>query len=173
MTIPSPLSDPSDLSDYDRSLPRKRVSAGALFLDGVGRVLLVDPVYKEPWEIPGGAVEEDESPRDGAVREIEEELGLVRPLGRLLAVDWTGPRPGRSEGLTYVYDGGPLSPAEVAGIRLPADELRAFAFVEPALVGARLVPVLARRVGAALAARAEGRTAELREGVVVPDAVRG
>ncbi|MGW6244366.1 NUDIX domain-containing protein [Streptomyces roseolus] len=42
---------------YDRGLPRKRVAAGVLFFDDAGRVLLVDPVYKEPWEIPGGAVE--------------------------------------------------------------------------------------------------------------------
>lgn len=65
------------LSQYDRELPRKRVAAGVLFFDGDGRVMLVDPVYKDPWEIPGSAVERDESPRDGAAREVKEELGLV------------------------------------------------------------------------------------------------
>ncbi|GAB2888774.1 NUDIX domain-containing protein [Streptomyces mayteni] len=161
MAVPS---HPAELSAYDRSLPRKRVAAGVLFLDGDGRVLLVDPVYKEPWELPGGAVEENESPREGAAREVEEELGLVRPPGRLLVVDWAGPRPGRSDALTHVYDSGRLSPEDVAGIRLPADELRAFAFVEPALVGERLIPLLARRVRAAVAARRDGHTVELRNG---------
>jgi 8-oxo-dGTP pyrophosphatase MutT (NUDIX family) len=47
-----------------------------------------EPVYKTDWEIPGGAVEADESPRTTAIREIEEELGLVVAPGRLLVVDW-------------------------------------------------------------------------------------
>lgn len=76
-----------ELSEYDRKLPRKRVAAGVLFFDADGRVMLVDPVYKDPWEIPGGAVEWDESPRDGAVREVKEELGLAWRPGRLLGVD--------------------------------------------------------------------------------------
>jgi 8-oxo-dGTP pyrophosphatase MutT (NUDIX family) len=41
---------------YVASLARKRMAAGALFRDGDGGVLLVDPVYKPGWELPGGAV---------------------------------------------------------------------------------------------------------------------
>ena len=37
--------------------PMKLVAAGAVFRDPHGRVLLVDCVYKDPWEIPGGGVE--------------------------------------------------------------------------------------------------------------------
>ncbi|WP_412102692.1 NUDIX domain-containing protein [Plantactinospora sp. KLBMP9567] len=36
---------------------------GLLFTDPAGRVLLVEPTYKEHWEIPGGCVEADESLR--------------------------------------------------------------------------------------------------------------
>lgn len=157
--------DGGELSGYDCGLPRKRVAAGVLFFDVQGRVLLVDPIYKQDWEIPGGAVERDESPRDGAAREVREELGLVRPVGRLLAVDWTGPWPGRSEAIAHVYDGGELSLQDVAGISLQPEELRGFAFVDPARVGERLIPILARRVLAAVAARRDGRTAELTNGV--------
>ena len=38
-------------------MPRKRVSAGALFRDAAGRILVVEPTYKDSWEIPGGIVE--------------------------------------------------------------------------------------------------------------------
>ena len=38
------------------------MAAGALFRDGAGRPLLVDPVYKDTWDLPGGAVEAEESP---------------------------------------------------------------------------------------------------------------
>ncbi|MGW2748072.1 NUDIX domain-containing protein [Streptomyces sp. NPDC001450] len=100
---------PTPTSDYDRALPRKRVAAGVLFFDDQDRVLLVDPVYKDPGEIPCGAVEADESPRASAHREIKEELGLDLPPGRLLAVDWTPSRPDRSEGLVFIYDGGHLT----------------------------------------------------------------
>jgi ADP-ribose pyrophosphatase YjhB (NUDIX family) len=156
-----------ELSEYDRSLPRKRVAAGVLFFDGEGRVMLVDPVYKEPWEIPGGAVEWDESPRDGAVREVKEELGLAWVPGRLLGVDWAGPRPGRSEGMTAVFDGGVLGPEEAAGIRLQTEELRAFEFVGLDRIRERLIPLLARRVEACVDARRRGVTVYLENGVAV------
>jgi 8-oxo-dGTP diphosphatase len=156
-----------ELSEYDRKLPRKRVAAGVLFFDADGRVMLVDPVYKDPWEIPGGAVEWDESPRDGAVREVKEELGLAWQPGRLLGIDWVGPRPGRSEGMVAVFDGGVLSPERVAGIRLQAEEVRAFEFVGPDQVRERLIPLLARRVEACMAARVRGETIYLENGVPV------
>ena len=38
---------------YSATLPRKRMAAGVLFRDHDGRVLLVEPVYKDYWEIPG------------------------------------------------------------------------------------------------------------------------
>jgi len=61
------------------SLPSKHVAAGCVFLDEDGRVLLVEPVYKQPWELPGGGVEAGESPFDACRREVAEELGLIRP----------------------------------------------------------------------------------------------
>lgn len=155
------------LSEYDRSLPRKRVAAGVLFFDAEGRVMLVDPVYKDPWEIPGGAVERDESPRDGAAREVKEELGLVCKPGRLLGVDWVGPRPGRSEGMAAVFDGGVLDAEQIAAVRLQAEELRGFEFVGLDQVHERLVPVLARRVQQCMAAREREETVYLENGVPV------
>jgi ADP-ribose pyrophosphatase YjhB (NUDIX family) len=44
----------------DRSRPL--VAAGVLFFDDAGRVLLVQPTYKDHWEIPGGYVETRETP---------------------------------------------------------------------------------------------------------------
>ncbi|MEO3923608.1 NUDIX hydrolase [Micromonosporaceae bacterium B7E4] len=135
--------------DHTATLPRKRMGAGLLFTDPAGRVLLVEPTYKEHWEIPGGCVEAGESPYAAARREVAEELGLVVAPGRLLVVDWVPPRPGRTEGVMFVFDGGRLNPAQQAGIRLPPAELHGWAWCTPAEADARLSPLLARRVRAA------------------------
>src|ERR1700756_5644410 len=94
------------------------MAASAFFRDEAGPVLLVNPGYKEPWDLPGGAVEAEESPHAACRREVLEELGLDRPPGRVLAVDWVPSRPERPEGLIVVYDGGGLSEAEVEEIVL-------------------------------------------------------
>src|SRR5215469_15243662 len=95
---------------YVASLARKRMAAGALFRDGAGGVLLVDPVYKPVWDLPGGAVEAEESPHAASRREVREELGLDRAPGRVLAVDWVPSRPRDGvvipDGVIIVYDGG-------------------------------------------------------------------
>lgn len=52
-----------------------------------------EPTYKPYFEIPGGAVDGDESPHAAAVRELKEELGLPVLLGRLLVTDWVPPSP--------------------------------------------------------------------------------
>jgi ADP-ribose pyrophosphatase YjhB (NUDIX family) len=67
------------------------VAADVLIRDEAGRVLLVDPTYKDGWDLPGGMVEANESPRAAAARELGEELGLTVPLGRVLAIEWAPP----------------------------------------------------------------------------------
>ncbi len=140
------------------------MGAGVLFFDEAGRVLLVEPTYKQYWEIPGGAVEADESPYDAAVRELKEELGLARPPGRILAVDWVPPRPDRTEGLMLVFDGGLLRAEDAGDISVPPDELRGWAFCTLPEAGDRLSPLLARRVAACVAAKTAGQTVYLENG---------
>jgi 8-oxo-dGTP pyrophosphatase MutT (NUDIX family) len=149
---------------YIASLARKRMAAGALFRDGTGRVLLVDPVYRDTWDLPGGAVEAEESPQAACRREVAEELGLDRPAGRVLAVDWVPSRPGRPEGLVVVYDCGVLTPSEIAAITVPDGELAGFAFVEPAQVAERVTSLVGRRITASLEALASGSVASLEAG---------
>ena len=49
------LPDVLPVEQYVAGLARKRMAAGVLFRDRIGRVLLVEPSYKPNWEIPGGA----------------------------------------------------------------------------------------------------------------------
>jgi 8-oxo-dGTP diphosphatase len=149
---------------YVASLARKRMAATAFFRDDQGRVLLVNPVYKATWDLPGGAVEAEESPHAACRREVAEELGLDRPPGPVLAVDWVPSRPERPEGLIVVYDGGVLSDTEIKEIVLADGELAGFAFVAGDEVAGLVTPLLARRVASCLDAVAAGTVAALENG---------
>jgi 8-oxo-dGTP pyrophosphatase MutT (NUDIX family) len=146
------------------SLPRKRMAAAAFLRDDQGRVLLVNPVYKKPWDLPGGVVEANESPHAACRREVAEELGLDRAPGPVLAVDWIPPGPERPEGLVIVYDGGILPAGQVKEIVLPAGELAGFAFIPENEVSGMVTPRAARRVAGCLDAIAAGVPCALEDG---------
>ncbi|WKG06906.1 NUDIX hydrolase [Nocardia sp. PE-7] len=146
------------------NFPRKRMGTGALFVDELNRVLLVEPTYKDYWEIPGGVVEADESPYAAVVREIREELGLDVSPGRLLVVDWVAPGLYPDDGVMMIFDGTVLTADQIAAIALPADELRSWAWCDSAEVANRLPDVMTRRVTAALRARSERSSAYLEDG---------
>lgn len=150
--------------DYTATLPRKRMASAVLLRDRDDRVLLVEPTYKDYWELPGGVADADESPYAAAVRELAEELSLSVTPGRLLVVDWVPPQDGRTDGVMFVYDGGLLDPARTAEIELPADELRSWAWSTPEEAEQRLSPLLARRATAALLALSQGATLYLEDG---------
>ncbi|WBB56810.1 NUDIX hydrolase [Verrucosispora sp. WMMD573] len=137
-------------------MTRVRAAAGIVLRDEAGRVLVVHPTYKDVWEIPGGTVEPDESPADACVREVREELGLSVLAGALLCVDWVPASPPWDGGLMFVFDGGVLTADQIATIRLCPDELNRYEFVEPEHLGEVLIPRLARRVAAAVAAIGRG-----------------
>ena len=142
---------PFDLASFYARLPAKRVAAGALCQDAAGRVLLVEPTYKDVWELPGGMVEDDESPLAACRRELREELGIDVPVGRLRCVDWRPAELPRTEGLMLVFDGGVLDDDLTARITLPGGELRSYAFCTLDEARARLIPALHRRIEACLA----------------------
>jgi len=61
---------------------------------------------RDTWDLPGGAVEAEESPHAACRREVADELGPDRLVGRVLAVDSVPSRPERPEGLIVVYNCG-------------------------------------------------------------------
>lgn len=142
--------------------PRRRMAATVLFTDPGGRVLIVKPTYKPGWELPGGAVERDESPAAAARRETHEELGLTITPGSLLAVDHVARSARRTEGLIVVFDAGAV-PTDNP-ITLPPAELETHAFVQPDQVADHLLALQTRRALAALSARHHRQTVYLEDG---------
>jgi 8-oxo-dGTP diphosphatase len=134
-----------------------RVAAGALIYDERGHVLMVKPTYKDGWDLPGGYVEPGESPNQACARELQEELGLHRPLGRLLVIDWA-PHPAEGDKLLFVFDGGVMTPAEASTLNLDAREIAEARFQSPDDFD-HLTPLrLARRLRLAVAAANTGQT---------------
>lgn len=64
-----------DLSICDRKNMVGHLTASALLLDG-NKVLLIHHRFLDRWLQPGGHLEPDETPSDGALRELSEETGL-------------------------------------------------------------------------------------------------
>jgi 8-oxo-dGTP pyrophosphatase MutT (NUDIX family) len=104
-----------------------------------------------------------ETPRQALHREIGEELGTQLPVGPLLIADWA---PSEQEGdkLLFVFDGGELTAEERANIRVDNTEISEYAYHERDKLNYLLIPRLARRVHAAIDARARGATVYLEHG---------
>lgn len=138
--------------DYVRSLHRKRMSAGVLFYDEADRVLLVEPSYKDHWDIPGGAVDANEAPWATARREVHEELGLVCPFTVPLVIDHVADDGRMPEGLAFIFDGGTISEAEVAALELTDPEIVSVGLYRLDVATGKLKPSLAARLTVALKA---------------------
>lgn len=76
------------MTDVGAAPPKAYYLSAATYVERDGKILLLKRAGGEGtglWWIPGGAVERDERPEDGARRELLEETGLV-PTGRLWVI---------------------------------------------------------------------------------------
>jgi ADP-ribose pyrophosphatase YjhB (NUDIX family) len=95
-----------------------------MIFDQAGRLLILKPVYKSGWTIPGGVMEGGgETPWQACRREVREECGLTVDRGRLACVDFRPPRPGKPGGLRFLFDCGPLRAEDLAAIVLQREEI--------------------------------------------------
>lgn len=151
---------PQGEKNYFASLPRKRSSAGVIFVED-GKILIERLSYKPFVGLPGGVVDANESPLDAAVRECREELGLQVDIKRLLCVDYCHDDGVKGDTIGFVFLGArgtqPLRPdrKEVVGLE----------WVAPAEAIARLEPRASRRVAAAMKALQENRVIYCEDGV--------
>jgi 8-oxo-dGTP pyrophosphatase MutT (NUDIX family) len=132
-------------------LPRKRAIAQLAVRDPRDRLLMCNLTYKTDWDLPGGVVEDDESPRAAAERECVEELGLRLPAGRLLAVDWLPAWGGWDDACVFVFDGGVHEASLLDGVTLEPREIRGAEFCDTRQIAQRCADFTARRANQLLA----------------------
>ncbi|MGQ5259582.1 NUDIX domain-containing protein [Micromonospora sp. ZYX-F-536] len=145
----------TDQAQNARPQATPKVAAGALFVDERDRLMLVRPTYKSHWDIPGGYVEEGESPLSACAREVYEELGLRVTIGPLLTIDWA-PRPDEGDKVLFIFDGGTLSTDQLSAVSFRDGEIAEWAFVEDGQLDELTIPRLARRLRASMQARKQG-----------------
>lgn len=147
---------------------KKPVAVAAVFLDKGGKILLVKPTYKAGWGMPGGAVEDSESPADGCVREIREELSLELKKEDLkfLSVDYVhnGLTKSWGDALRFVFFAGVLSSERISQIRLQESELESMEFVDVSELPQRLSVHTAKAIAASFEAYKIGKIFYLEDG---------
>jgi 8-oxo-dGTP diphosphatase len=145
----------TDEATWYASLATMYGAAAALITSPAGEVLLVKPNYRELWSLPGGIIEDGETPEEGCAREVREEIGLDLVAGPLLALHWIAPAGLRPKPiLAFVFDGGVLS--DFSQIVLQEDELDEFRLVPPSELAEYLPAHMAVRVAGAIGARQTG-----------------
>ncbi|GAB3683238.1 GNAT family N-acetyltransferase [Angustibacter aerolatus] len=153
-------------------LPRRLVASGVVARDREGRALVVEPTYKEHWEVVGGLAEPGEGLREAAMREVLEEVGGVLPVGELLAVDAVGGRDGAPGLLAFLFDGGVHDAGLATRLAFTDGELASAAWVDADGARARRGPRPGARLAAVLDAFTTGRLPDvplvLRDGVPEP-----
>lgn len=146
------------LAEGNAKQARKRVATKALIRDQGGRILLVNPTYKENWDLPGGMAEANEPPTKALAREILEELGLRIEVGELLALDWIGPHGPWDDQLTFLFDAGTLTDHQTETVTVSDSEISSFAFLTLPEATRRLRPDIAERLTRAITSTETGQT---------------
>ncbi|MET0233497.1 MAG: NUDIX hydrolase [Kibdelosporangium sp.] len=107
--------------------PARMATARGLISDPSGRWLIVRPVGRRHWQIPGGRIDHGESPGTACRRELREELGVDLEPGPLRAVTWRPARRGPAR-FGFIFD---MGQHEALSIRLQASELTAWRWATP------------------------------------------
>ncbi|MCI0687194.1 MAG: NUDIX domain-containing protein [Sporichthyaceae bacterium] len=128
----------------DSVAPGYPVTVHGLISDPDGRWLIVQPVRRGAWQLPGGIIEAGEAPRVALAREVREELGLFLRPDRLLTVAWIpASRPDGRARFNLLFDLGELPNGRK--VRL-GPELREWCWATPDQSAHLLHPLITRRL---------------------------
>jgi len=114
----------------------KRVSSAALILENSAeQVLVVKANYKPYWTFPGGIIDPNETPKEAAVREAYEEVGLKIPINELSFIAVIDRKSSVAQTYQFIFKA-TLIPGAIHDVVLQASEIDQYALVTKAQVRA-------------------------------------
>jgi ADP-ribose pyrophosphatase YjhB (NUDIX family) len=116
---------------YQKTIPKKRMSAGVLFFNKEGMILILKPSYKDNWTLPGGVCNKNESPRQTGEREVKEEINIEVKLKRLVAVNYNRAKGDVDENMLWWFYGGILDERQIKQVKVDGEEILEYRFVKP------------------------------------------
>lgn len=129
--------------NYYKSLPRKRMGSGVIVRNKKGEILVLKTNYKDHWEIPGGVVEKNESPKQTAERETLEEVGIKIKIFKCLVIHYRSALEKQDENIMFIFDGGISS---FSNLKLDNNEISEARFVS----WQEAIPMLGERIASRL-----------------------
>ncbi|HMI09222.1 MAG TPA: NUDIX hydrolase [Candidatus Saccharimonadales bacterium] len=74
-------------ANWHNNLPAKPCGAAMICVNKENKMLAVKASYKDHWSVPGGVVDEGESPQKAALRELQEEVNISLVSSQIKFVD--------------------------------------------------------------------------------------
>lgn len=71
------MNDAMPWADIFEQMHKRASSANVMIENSRGELLILKAHYKPYWSLPGGLIDEADSPRSAATREAQEEIGLT------------------------------------------------------------------------------------------------
>ena len=134
-------------ANYYKNLPKKRMGAGALIQNEKKEILIVKPSYRDHWSLPGGVVDENESPKAACIREVSEEVGLALKEVIFLGVAYyKNGHDNKGEALQFMFFGGMLDEHLIEKIKVDGKEIVEYKFLPEEKALPLLNPQLSKRL---------------------------
>jgi 8-oxo-dGTP diphosphatase len=106
-----------------------RLSSVAVILENpVGQALIVKANYKSYWSFPGGVIDKGETPKEAAIREVREEVGLDISTDNLLFVAVVDRKSDDAHTYQFIFRAS-INTSAIPRIVLQSSELEDFALV--------------------------------------------
>ncbi len=118
-----------------QSMERRLSSVAVILEDAAGQALIVKAHYKPYWSFPGGVIDKDETPKEAAIREVKEEVGIALDAANLEFVAVIDRKSIDAQTYQFVFKA-PLESAMAERIILQSSELDEYLLVTKAEVTA-------------------------------------